>query len=574
MSSAMVGFVFLRWWSGSSGHLSFAGLMPLSDAGDYFRCALTGANGSHAAHFPSGIPDPDARRAVTASLDWCSRRAIWPLALASVLSLAGWHAGIALVVLAGLLGLALGVAVNSVWRAYGLGAAVMLALVGAAFAYEWCVSTFMSEVWGVVCGLIGAAYLIDHGCRPSKVRLTLGLAMLSVALTARAGAITALPLLAAWAVLANGRPKDIGRSARALIPLLGLVAGPVLQVLGALHLSGTAGNTGGNFAATLYGLSTGSRDWRQAYQDFADLFSQRPESEVFAVVWKHAVQNIQLHPLTLFDALVGAGLLYGKSLFHSSTFFLYPWLLTALLCLGLVHSLIHWRDTRFSLLIAVFAAECLAAPLIIDSGGARVFAATFWVKPLLAGVGLLALIEFAFRTGASAHASSEALCGTCNTALTLHFAAVGVAALSFGPHLLSVRGDAAATAESRVECASPPVLARIGRESMAVTVSATRQMPLRGPLSVVNGAFEADHGAGGTWWESQLGPLPEGTTIMVAFDVRPGMPARYLPLIMHRSLPRSKDGIYEICVGTKTIRLLGGYPVFAVENIATADAAP
>src|SRR5262249_23995291 len=110
----VVAFVFLastlvwaRWWSGRSAHLGFAGFLPVSDALGYYRCAVV-AN------------EPELSARVGIPTDWCARRALYPLALQTLLWMSGWHASIALLLQAGLIGVAIAMIAGIVLRVNGV----------------------------------------------------------------------------------------------------------------------------------------------------------------------------------------------------------------------------------------------------------------------------------------------------------------------------------------------------------------------------------------------------------------------------------------------------------------------
>ncbi len=298
------GLLLNFWRVGASGHLGAAALLPVSDALGYFRCALLAAEPS-ARELASLPPQSLAHYGIPA--EWCSRRTIWPMSLLTLLWSSGWRSGIALLMQAALIGATLGVAVRAAWRLFGPIAALALAAVGVLFAMQWAIGTFMTEVYGLAAGFAGAALLMRHAEQRDATALAVGLALMSLALAARAGALFVLPLLAVWGYLTLRPPGRWVAPQGAIVVALSLAAGPLLQWLGALHYLGEAINTGGNFAASLYGLSTGSRDWSQAYRDFAPLFATRPEAEVFAHIQQKAIDNIRAQPGVLIESLRQAG---------------------------------------------------------------------------------------------------------------------------------------------------------------------------------------------------------------------------------------------------------------------------
>jgi hypothetical protein len=495
--------------------------------------------------------------------------------MTSILATGGWHVGIALLTQAFLVGAALGLLVVSAWRAYGIATGVLIAWLGGVFAVEWAVGTFMTENWGLVAGFTGAALLVEHARQRQAGLLALGLALLSVALAARAGALFALPMLMLWGYVTLLPPGRRWSVFALVVPAAGLMAGPLLQWAGAHHFVADASNTGGNFGPSLYGLSTGSRDWSQAYRDFAPLFAQKPEAEVFKLVQQRALENIAAQPGVFVDSLIAAAQLFRSTLFGFGPGIAYVQLLTGLLVVGLLYCLYRWRDPRFSLPLLVFAAECLAAPLIVDSGGQRVFAATVWVRPLLVGIGIAALMGLALQLLRARQADDDSPRHLRRPWPAVAMAGV-VLLLSGLPLLLPSGALRPAPVAGNMSCAPGeiPAIARVGRESMAMTVATEQSMPLRGPLAVPPGRVESDARWQGSWWSNGMGSMPPGSTVLIAFDSRPEARGQLLSLFSDRPLPPSANGVYRLCAGEQLKRTLGDFPLRALTRVETIDQRP
>ena len=547
---ASAALLWAFWRTGASGHLGAAALLPVSDALGYFQCALLA--GEPAAG--SAVADP-AHYAIPA--EWCSRRTVWPLSLLSLLWLAGWRAGLALLLQAILIGVTLGLAVRAAWQAFGVAAAAVLAAVGLLFAAAWATGTFMTEVYGMAAGLCGAALLLRHAVQRDPIALAVGLALLSLALTARAGALFVLPLLLAWGYLGLCPPGRWRAPAAAALVIAALLVGPALQWLGAMHYMGEVTNTGGNFATSLYGLSTGSRDWAQAYRDFAPLFAARPESEVFAHIQQRAIENIVSQPAVFLESLRAAGTGFLRQPFALTDDLAASSVPALLMWLGVVYALIRVRERAFSLLLVVFAGECLAAPLIVDSGGARVFAATFWVRPLLAGVGLLALVSLVSRL--QGRPAPRAAASVQSPPWSAHALAALLLAIVVLPLLAPAGALRPSTTPVSASCPAgeTPVALRPGRESMAVTIGGPWQAPLQGALVIGPDRVEQHSTWRGSWWAGNVGPLPAGRSLLVAVDARAASRGRLFALFVDVPLQPDADGLLRLCVGASTGRPLG-----------------
>jgi hypothetical protein len=540
----LVLLVFLRWNGGHEAHAGLFGYLPVSDAHGYYHCAVAARYGLEAAD-----------QQVTIILEWCSRRAIWPVALNGILALSGDSAGVALLLQAALIGLALALAASRVLVVFGWPAAVVLSAVAVHFAFLFATGSFLTENWGLTAGLIACAYLLQHTYAPSPFTLAFGLTFLSIAMSARAGALFVLPLVALWALLSV---RDKSSSAKTWLPLLGLLAGPALHAMGALHLSGSLANSGGNFAVVFYALSNGSRDWQIAYTDFAELFATRPETEVFRIIYGKSLDNIIAAPSTLLMALFAAAIEFFKSLFTWQGIIAGS-ILKFLFCVGLIVAISRRAEPRIQLVVLVFIGECLSAPWIIDSGGERVFAATIWVRPIIAGIGLVGLAEFLrmrlIQTALPRH-SNALLYGLSGSVVAL-----SVAGLVPKPDTRDVFSPPDAI------CSSKSIVARVGSQSPAVLFSGRTRFPIGGPMELESVPKVRDASDLSWDWTSFVGPLSAGAAIIAAYDVTPGRPATFWPLILESPLPPSDSGLFHICIGSQTNRKLGGNTMYSVESI-------
>jgi hypothetical protein len=134
---------------------------------------------------------------------------------------------------------------------------------------------------------------------------------------------------------------------------------------------GNAGNTGGNTAVVLYGLSTGSRDWSQAHRDFAHLFVNSSEAVAYQEIRNAALANIRAQPRVFVDSLIAAGTNFGHNLFMIGRIAELNSVVTVLFLLGVCVCLLYVRHSPFALLLAVAISELLSAPFVFDSAGHR-----------------------------------------------------------------------------------------------------------------------------------------------------------------------------------------------------------
>ena len=546
-----------RWTTTDSAFLGVAGLIPVSDAMGYFRCALS-------------ISDSALPSAVGVPADWCGRRVLYPLSLLTLLSLAGYMSAFALLIQASIIGACLivftVVACNAVTRTTGSLAGVLCAV----FAYQWATANFMTEFLGLSAGLISATLFLIHSIERRPAFAVFGVAMLSMALAARAGALFALPLVCIWCYFTM-RPADRRIDLRTLLTItLAALFGPVLHSLGALSIGASLINSGGNFSASLYGLSTGSRDWHEAYRVFAHLFSSGPEGEVFRFIQARALENIQAEPGVFIKSLYGATSLYVVDLFGFVSIRGTNLILTALLIVGLLRCLQLRRNGAMSLTLIIFIGELLAAPFIIDSGGQRVFAATVWCRALLAGIGASTCLALAAQLFRFQVARKKLTAAFSTTAIATLVLGALLTALVAAPMTPLARLMGASLIEARHVCPAGQFAAVVDfrAETMVIGVSQHTRMPFSGPLLVAPGRFEADDSLRGSSWGGQLGPMLVDSWVASAFDRQRHSKGSLLSFFWSGQLPASDNGWYAICVGdVDELKQLGDFKLRRLESI-------
>ena len=159
-----------------------------------------------------------------------------------------------------------------------------LAAIVAAFglfgaAYAFAIGNFMTEALGVPLGLFGLTLLVGlRRWTANTALLYSGLAFFSIGMFARMGALLVLPLLALWACVVVFRSAA---EAKVILCFGGARCGCCRADTtspSGLALGGDPAVQAAITLTTLYGLSTGSRDWSQSYRDFEELSpsSSRP----------------------------------------------------------------------------------------------------------------------------------------------------------------------------------------------------------------------------------------------------------------------------------------------------------
>jgi hypothetical protein len=346
------------WQGGRGGYFAIGGMLPFSDASNYYQGAVE-------------VKD-------RAKLDYWNQRRPLNAAMNSLKlriggSMRGWTATNAFLLAIGLV-----LAMREVTRALGGAAAALLLGTVCTHGQEYWFTT-MSETNGLLLGLLATAILLAAIRTRSRVWMWTGVFVLALALDARAGAMFILPLLWVWGGFAFGR-----RWRERM--LIGAIAGVVTLtalVPSRLYVKLWANGKGiahANFALTLYGIAAGNKGWRQAFVDYPQVVNAS-EPERAAFVYDRAFELIRRNPVRFATTLLWSMLLF---IWNTGAFVNQG---TTLVGLVLILCLLR-RDPLSTLLLAVFAGVTLSAPVLMWDGGARVFAATV---PLTALAGALAI---------------------------------------------------------------------------------------------------------------------------------------------------------------------------------------
>ena len=336
--------VVMAWYFGdtSASGADLVRFLPVSDAQGYHLCATS----------LSIVGD------FGVSADWCSRRVLYPTMLASLLSWTGWSSHGALLLQGAITGLAIGIFALSTRALFGVFVATITAALLGVYAWEFAIGLFMTEVPGLVFGLLGLSLLLAFGETNRWTHLFLGCALLSLGMTARSGR---------GLRLAGDCGLDLSREPR---------RSPVRQ--SAVWIGRHHGNSGGPSRANLPSLGVGRKPiehrWQlfylavwsfnrlagrtEAYKHFDWLFKQS-ENAAFEQVYAAAIQNILQAPAVFLTALAQAALFFLRYLFGYGIVEYANPILSALAALGIVRCLLSIRSPWASLLLILAAAELL-----------------------------------------------------------------------------------------------------------------------------------------------------------------------------------------------------------------------
>ena len=359
-----------KWTSGFSDNFMIAGLLPYKDGKNYFY----GAN-----LLLNGLPLVNANQS--------TERPLFPAFLELVLFLTGRDIKNTLAVLAQLIGIGIYLPTRQVHRAFGALPAGIFATLMCFYAQPM-IGYAMSETIGFALGCVGFSILWLAATKGKWYDLVIGLAILMVAVSARAGTFFIFPMFAVWAGWAFRRRGGFSLRKSTLMMLVLIIIYLLVNLFYPRILGIPPGSSFGNFSYAIYGQVMGGTGWHSAIEDLGT----RDSSVVFHYAWEYFLA----HPVSLF---IGFAKAY-RDFFSLGNSGIFPfgwysiknipsillWASAILLLLGGIYRLLkNIRNDLSSMLIAGFIGVVLSIPFLppVD-GGARFYASTvpfFFIVP-------------------------------------------------------------------------------------------------------------------------------------------------------------------------------------------------
>ncbi|HAU29449.1 MAG TPA: hypothetical protein DCW68_04975 [Rhodospirillaceae bacterium] len=336
-------------WRGENSSWGF--FIPTSDANAYYMGGL-------------GVLE-------TGHLDfWNQRRPITSVLTALRLWLSGGDLRMALALQASLIAVAVLFAAQQLSRRLGLAATMLFVLLCGVFITPY-MPTTLSETTGFFFGAMALGFLWRGLEDKSPKVFSFGMFCLALGLYARAGTFLLLPAALAWAFLFH---KGRDRLTWCGYVLAGIAGATIVNWL-YLKILGTGANIpNSNFSTVLYGMSLGGKGWAQIGMDHPELTHETPEN--VRAIYDLAIANILQQP-SLFISYLWRQLvaapgyvmhLPGKNIYAFS------------IC-GLLFLLATALARKSAFLIFMLLGIIFSAPLLMQDGGKRVFAASI---PILA----------------------------------------------------------------------------------------------------------------------------------------------------------------------------------------------
>ncbi len=371
------------WASGLTHSVLLSGLLPISDAVNYYVDALRILHGMN-------ISDFSAMRPFFAGF------------LSLLLWLTGGNLMAAVGILTGIAGISCYLACREIQRTHGPEAAVLfLMLMFLYFRHHS--GTTMSESLGVSISLLGVALIWQGMSEARQWAVLSGIGMIALALNVRPGAMFVLPALLLWGAW-------VFRGGKALsFKFLALGAGLIFAVF-ALNrlmitlLAGADNAAFSNFSWALYGLASGGNSWNYVFEAHPEL-SLLNDEEVTPAIYRLAIERMIRQP-----SLLVKGALHFWGMFFSNTWYnaysfaagsnywvneAARWGLYLLNLLGIVKWLRNRKDPSTNLALFAALGVLASVPFVPPTHAYRVrlYAATIPFFALLPAMGLSWLRE-------------------------------------------------------------------------------------------------------------------------------------------------------------------------------------
>ena len=371
------------WASGGTQSILLSGLIPLSDAVNYYIDAQRILNGIDISNFSAMRP-------------------FFPGFLSLILWVTGRNLMVALSILTALAGISSYLASREIQRTHGAETAIFfLMMVFLYFRHHS--GTTMSESLAVPVSLLGASLLWKGIANKHERTFLSGLTLLAFALNIRPGAMFVLPAVLLW----GGFFFRNGSRFSGKFFLIGSILVIVVFVLNNLIIKALAGPDAtafSNFSWALFGLVSGGKSWTYIFEVHPEVFSLSASMQGRAIVELILQQFLQNPSLALQGAIN-----YWRIFFSSTWYNAYAfasgenyWVNEAaryglyLLCgLGLWKWFKDRNDPYTGLAIVGALGVLASVPFVppTDAYRVRLYAATIPFFVFLPGVGLSYLVD-------------------------------------------------------------------------------------------------------------------------------------------------------------------------------------
>ena len=354
------------WTSGYSGNMIIGGLLPFRDGFSYYSGASFLTDGYRLSNIAAWRP-------------------MYTGFVSSLLFLTQHNLMRSMAILVGLLGTSCTLSAYVIRNDFGKLAATLY-ITSLYFYIQHLIGILYTELLGLALGCLGFVIVWSSIKSQRLDKLAAGLAVLVIAVSARAGTFFVFPVLVLWAGWAFRKQSRF--SFRAALIAFAAVSLTFLIVNSAFSffIVEPGKQSFGNFSFTLYGQVIGGAGYNSAIQRFATRDSD--------IIYRAALKFFLAHPLSFF---IGAAKAYRDFFFSSIGIFRYYspsgsmvwnyliWVAGLILTtVGVIKSAQKVFEPVYSFFAAVFIGFLLSIPFLppID-GGLRIYASTM---PLFFGL--------------------------------------------------------------------------------------------------------------------------------------------------------------------------------------------
>lgn len=372
------------WASGQSQSVAISGLIPLTDAANYYNDSLRIITGQSISHFSAMRP-------------------FFPGFLSFLISITDRNFMFSLAIITAIAAIAIYYSVREIQRTHGAETAVFLLII--LFLYfRHHSGTSMSETLGVPLGALGIG-LIWRGMEKQSQNLAIfGLFIISFALNIRPGAMFTLPFILLWAGRVFRKPNE-----RFSIRFIFWGAGAIILSF-ALNtffirlLADPSGTAFSNFSWALYGLASGGNSYTYIFEKHPEVFLlQDPEQS--RTIYRLAFDLIIHNPSLIIRGAFHNWIMFFSDSWYSAFSFLggengkihiiTRWAIYALSILGFLKWILKPGD-RYGGLVAMATLGVLASVPFVpptDAYRVRLYAASIVIFGLLPAMGLSLLLS-------------------------------------------------------------------------------------------------------------------------------------------------------------------------------------
>lgn len=546
------------WRMGQSQSAVFNGIIPLFDASSYYVDALRLTVGQDFSSFSA-------------------RRPLFPGLLAVLLTITNQNLMASLGIFTALTAGACYLAISEIKRTHGAEAAVFVLLILFLF-YRFHSGLVMSENIGVALGTLGFALIWQGFFRFKPFIVWIGIFVFTLAVIARAGTFFVLPLLVVYSAWIFRKPGS-RLSWQFLIGGMGAIfAGFLLNWL-VFHLLATpSGTMFANFSYTLFGLSSGGKNWAYIFDIHPELLRiQEPyqSREIYRLAFEQIFHN---------PGLFWYGMLHNWSMFFSfSAYSAYSyvsgknetisliaqWGLYILSILGVYKWIRNKSSDIFSGLVVVAAlGVVISVPFLppIDSIRMRPYASSMIIFALLPAMGLDFILKKINR-GVGFFSKPDPNFPNYGTALWLSL--ILTLAMAIGPYIVKLAGSPPRLPAPACKVDESSIMVRLDTNAYFNVIPDNSPLP-DGMPNFHWGIYKRNsHDLANLYlinWATKIKPP---VSIIYAFDYRTYVAAI---IVSHDGLPPKSNSLAEICgYWEGDPNLTNNYNIFYARSINTVS---